>query len=444
MRALLTVALVLVALPARSEEPPPGDSLEDRVAALEKKIERLEREASAPRTEEAAPWDTAVDVGGYVQVDVTPYREGSRDAFDPSTGAPLNLERFVLRRARLSGGVRHGAIAGHVELDGNTVRGPVARLVGADARVGWPPPGGDGDWEIGLSLGLRRIPFGYEVPEAALDQLFLERSNAARALFPGNRDLGAIMHARYAGVTLTLAALNGAPSGSAQFEARDPSSSYDLVGRLNAVVSPVAWLTLEGGISALTGSGLSPGTPPTKDTLVWRDVNENGLVEITEIQAIPGSTAIEAEAFDRFATAGHAVVKFALPWLGRLMLLGEVVYAANLDRGLYIADPVARARDVRELGWLVGLRQEVTTWAEVGVRYDRYDPDFDATDQRGPDVVPLDASMSTLAVTAAARWAPARLLFEYDRRTNALGRTSAGLPTTRRDDAFVIRGEVAF
>src|SRR6185436_10594674 len=112
---------------------------------------------------------------------------------------------------------------------------------------------------------------------------------------------------------------------------------------------------------------------------------------------------------------------------GRLLLAGELTWANNLDRAVLPADPVARGRDLREFGWYLAVEQEVFDWGLVGVRYDRYDPDADATDQQGTMLVPVDVSRSTLAVAAAWRWGQGgRLTLEYDRESNALGRDETG------------------
>jgi hypothetical protein len=452
-----------------ASEPPKAEVTREELRALTERVEGVERDLEATKKEllrtkkELAvtkkdlarekkrararkkpepPFD--LTLSGYLHVDAVPYRASSQDEIDASTGEPLNTERFYVRRARLRAAIERGIVGGDIELDGNTVEGPTARIVAGKLRVGWPPPGEESRWGLGASLGLMKIPFGHEVPEENLEQLFLERSTAAEAFFPGNYDAGVKVDAGYDAIVLQLAAMNGAPSGSQQFEGRDPAASLDLLARLSARFQPLDWLIFEDGGSALFGKGLHPGTPATKDVLVWRDVNENGLVDLTEVQAIAGSAATPSETYEHFAVGGHAVVGFDVPYLGRLALLGELIFAQNLDRALYIADPVAVGRDVRELGWLAGVRQEITEYAEIGVRFDRYDPDLDARDQQGVDIVPLDPQLSTWAFAAAARWRPARLIFEYDRRINRLGRTAAGLPTTRRDDSFMIRGEVIF
>jgi len=128
-----------------------------------------------------------------------------------------------------------------------------------------------------------------------------------------------------------------------------------------------------------------------------------------------------------------------------LTLYGEITYATNLDRALYVADPVSSARDLRELGYYAAFTLELTQWAMVGVRYDYYNPDRDANQvQYGLQVV-KDPSYSTLAATVAARYPGyGRFIAEYQHNTNALGRTDSGLITTLKNDAFIMRAEVKF
>jgi len=47
-------------------------------------------------------------------------------------------------------------------------------------------------------------------------------------------------------------------------------------------------------------------------------------------------------------------------------------------------------------------------------------------------------------VPRAARASMARLVAQYDHRTNALARDASGAPATLADDSFTLRGEVRF
>ena len=198
-------------------------------------------------------------------------------------------------------------------------------------------------------------------------------------------------------------------------------------------------------MSGLWGTGLHKGTPATKNTLFWRDLNQDGVAEINEIGVITAQSATPSVNFGRWAVGGDARLVLDAPVLGEFMLYGEVTFGANLDRFLVVADPVAANRDLREIGWYIGVTQELTPWAAIGVRYDVYDPDRDANDLRNGTQVYKDASYSTFAVAAALRYPGyARLIVEYDHNTNALGRLTDGSPTTLASDALTVRAEVKF
>jgi hypothetical protein len=80
----------------------------------------------------------------------------------------------------------------------------------------------------------------------------------------------------------------------------------------------------------------------------------------------------------------------------------------------------------------------------VGARYDVYNPDADASQQRATNLVPVDRSYSTFALMGMLRYEQARLLLEYDINTNPLGVGSNGAPTTLADNALTLRGQVVF
>ena len=73
---------------------------------------------------------------------------------------------------------------------------------------------------------------------------------------------------------------------------------------------------------------------------------------------IPGRAATPSQNFSRFAVGADGRIGAVLPRLGNSVAFGEVVWAANLDRGLLPADPVTSGRDLREFGWVVGASQE--------------------------------------------------------------------------------------
>ena len=385
--------------------------------------------------------ETTLAVGGYLQADGVLTDQSSQDQLSPSGGEPLNTERFLIRRARLSVEAHRRVVGAVVELDANTVKGMAVGLARAELALGRARPA----WTWELALGLVRIPFGLEVQEREPDRFFLERSNISRALFPGNFDLGARAQVSWRFLRAQVAAMNGNPLGDASFPARDPNAAKDFVGRLGMDAAIAARVHVTVGVSSLKGTGFHPGTPASKDVLVWRDQNEDGIVQLSEIQIIPGRAATPSRNFSRFAVGADSRISFAVPRLGNSVLFGEVVWAANLDRGLRPADPVASGRDLREFGWVAGASQEFTSHAAFGVRYDFYNPNVDASRQTPTVLVPQDVSFRAWTFTLS--WGGLsrnRLMLEYQHNRNALGVASDGSPTTLAADTLTLRGQMVF
>jgi len=454
--------------PSADDRSPPeaSSSLEERVHALEEKLAARERDAARP-----------VVVSGYVHMDWVAFRQSSQDEVSQD-GDPLNEERFVLRRARIRVERDEGLFHGAFEIDGNTIAGPQLRPINAEASFKWParrpyarapwalepagsrntsvdgpdpksstdraePPSPYDPWFM-VTAGLFRTPFGFEVQESERQRPWLERATVSNALFPQSFDLGLRVVGGFAFVRYALGLMNGDPIGERTFPGRDPNRSKDLVFRIGGAtrVTERAWI--EAGFSALTGRGFSRGQPATKDVIQWQDANDDGVVDPAELEMIPGAPATPSQSFKRFALGADLRAGVVLPVLGELGARFEIVRAQNLDRGLMVSDPIAATRDLRQLGFYVGVWQELTRWAMIAVRYDRYNPDADAREQTPFAIVPRDPSLSTWSFSATGRAGPARLVAQYDRRTNALGRTPSGAPTTLADDSFTLRAEVRF
>jgi hypothetical protein len=381
---------------------------------------------------------------GYLQVDAVVHDRASADELNLSTGAPLNQDRFLLRRGHVRLDAEHGLLSGALEIDANTINGPQLRPIDAEISLRWPEARDALTPWVSLSAGLMKIPFGFEVPELDVERPFLERSTAARALFPGEFDLGARISARYRFLALSVALMNGHPLGEEAFPGLAPAQRHEVVGRVGTHSELGSSVALDVGVSADAGRGFHAGTPTTKDELVWRDDNGDGIVQATEVQVIGGSAATPSRTFQRFALGGDARlgVRFAPDY--ELSMRAEIMRGKNLDRGVEPADPIGAGYDLRELGWYLGATQELTRWALLGLRYDRYNPDQDAREGVAANVVPRDRSYSTWGVLAMLRYREARLSAEYDARHNALGRSASGAPTTLPDAALTLRAQIKF
>ncbi len=386
----------------------------------------------------------ALVFSGFIQADGQLYDRSSQDEVDPSTGTALNQTRFFIRRGRVRLDLDHARMAGSLEIDASTTNGPSAGLIDAEVTVRARARDDDGRAWGDATVGLLRTPWGYEALQRDQDRFFLERSSMSRALFPGVYDLGLRARGGWRFIEAQVGFLNGDPLAERAFPVQDPNRAKDLVGRVG-VLGRRGRVGFAAGLSGLTGTGFHRGTPETKDVLVWRDQNEDGLVQLSEIQVIPGSAATPSRNFRRFALGADARATIAVPRLGALDLFGEAGWASNLDRGLVPADPVATGRDLRERGWVVGFVQALGAHAAIGARADDYDPDADASELRAVAVVPVDARFTTWTATAAWRWHTLdRITLEYQHGRNPLGRSASGAPATLGGDSLALRGQLAW
>ena len=384
-------------------------------------------------------------LSGFFEADMY-VKQNSEDQLNTSTGAPLNDNRFTLRRARLRGSIDRRYLAAILELDANTTNGPQVRPMNMEATIKLP---GDPLPYVAGTVGIFKIPFGFEIGQSDHDRLFAERSNLERALFPGEYDLGARVGGAWRFVRYVLAVQNGEPMGESAFPARDPNAAKDVVGRLG-VASPLGGgVNLQGGFSGLSGKGLHKGTAPTKPTTTWHDINEDGKIGPNELVPVPGTSGLPSQTFGRYAIGADLLVSVTTATLGTTTAYGEVTWAKNLDRALLVADPYGPlGRDMREMGYYLALVQDFGKHLQAGIRYDRYDPDQDSTDRVAAAVLLSSQAVSTFAVAVAGRWKIGgltnRLLLQYDINRNHFGRNQAGLPANLASNAFTMRAEAVF
>ncbi len=466
--------------PSREQAPtpavaPPTQPTEDASAmgAMEARLRRLESELEAVKRAQAetapapppspSPAPAAsvtpgvagitMTLSGLLQTDLVLVRQSSQEEISPATGDALNEKRFVLRRARLAMHAEKAFLSATFMLDGNTVKAPAFRVIEGWLGATWTNPNfatetGHAERKtvpyLMATVGLMRIPFGTEVIEPDRERSFLERSTAARAMFGNAFDLGARLHGGYRFLRYSVAAMNGAPLGESQFQGRDPNENRDLLARVGVDTDVAPRVRFQAGVSGVTGKGFHAGSLPTKDVLTWRDDNENGIVETTELHVTTGAPATPSSSFRRFLVGADARVIVGIPHVGDSTLSAEIYRGKNMDRALVVSDPVALGRDQRQTGVGVSVTQGITPYALVGARYDRYNPDADATDARGAKLVPLDRTFSTLTFAVAALYAPGRLIAQYDILRNALGRATDGSAATLKDDTFTLRAELAF
>ena len=195
-------------------------------------------------------------------------------------------------------------------------------------------------------------------------------------------------------------------------------------------------------MSALQGNGFHAGSPATKASASWVDLNQNGQIDPGELTAVPAMAATPSQDFTRWAVGADLSIRLRTA-IGWSMLYGEATIATDLDRGTFVADPVATGVDVREFGAYAAFVQEVTRYGLVGFRFDYYDPNADFFQSTAGKLVPVSQAISTFAPVVGVQLPDrARLVFEYDAVKNLLGLDTRGVPTNLPMSWFAVRLQV--
>jgi hypothetical protein len=439
-------------------------------AKLDARIKALEGELAAQKSApaEAAPKPASSAAGGstplssvlgqgawgigaYVQTQYEQHQE-SQDQIQQG-GVYLNQDRFLVRRGRIQVDAAWRWIELRVLLDGNTLRGFTVGPRRLEASIVWrskpwegqlPATGRDADVPyLKLTGGLTEIPFGFELPDGHRERVFMERTLASQALFPGEQDVGARLSGGVGFFRYAIAAMNGTPLDDRNaLPVGDPNKAKDIVARLGVDARPTDSFRLSGGVSALYGSGFHAGTDATKDSITWRDLNQNGAIDAGELTPVPGTAATPSVNFTHWAVGADLQLRLRTP-IGQTMLYGEAVIASNLDRGLFVADPIATGVDVRHFGAYGAITQEITPYAIVGFRFDYYDPNADFFDKRGGKLLPTSQAIKTFSPVIGAQFpGRARLLFQYDAVRDLLAKDRSGVPADLKNDRFTVRLQV--
>lgn len=439
-------AAALEAAREETEKRMTADRLQQQAEVL--RLQKALQEVSAreeARERNAVPVVGASSRGvalyGYLQADYQ-MRQSSEDQLSAS-GQPLNEDRFLIRRARLGLLASNTFGEGRLEIDGNTVKGTAFRLLVAEATLKLPGNTPEAPPLLAATIGSFRTPFGREVQQDDRLRLFMERSTAARAFFPGEFDLGARLAGSWNFIRYALAVQNGQPVEGTSYPMLDPNGAKDLIGRVG-VEHATAKLEIAGGVSGLGGRGFHAGALASKPVLQWSDSDENGSVGQGEVTGSPGSAAAPSTSFTRVALGVDLALSARFSAMLRTTVAAELFLGNNLDRAVLPADPKSVVgRDFREVGYYVALIQEYGRW-RLGLRYDHYNPDQDANKNAKGSPVPTDASFSTLAVVAGCTASWGRVLIEYDHNRNHLGVGLDGMPANLADNAVILRGEVGF
>mgnify|MGYP000849750127 CR=1 FL=1 len=389
-------------------------------------------------------WDVRqLLVSGYLQAQAE-FHQLSEDEVSPD-GLPLNQDRFLIRRGRLRADRFFQYAHVGIEIDVNTVRGPFVSLRRAEAsffypnRVSYRPP------YAMITVGLSEIPFGFEMRQGHRQRLFMERTTGSLAFFRGEPDVGVRLSGAAGPFRYAFALQNGVPLDDRPGAVSVPFlASKTTVGRVGFETDPGKAWEIRGGVSMLAGRGFHEGSPETKTELDWRDLNQDGNVSLNELVAIPAQAATPSTTFGRWAVNAD----LGAGWRTRsgwTKLYGELTVASNLDRSLFVADPISTGFDLRELSWHVAAVQEIMTYGLLGFRVDGYDGNWDAFGARRGLFLPADLQIVTLSpVVGATLPGRARLVLQYDHVLDSLGRDARGEPVGLPNNVWTLRAQMEF
>jgi len=325
-------------------------------ASLEARLDSLSAEVRALRAEKPAA--SPLKITGFLQARWET-AENSADTIRVSSGeaTTANRNRFAIRRARLKATYEEPGLA----------RGVVYVNAGDDREVElleahvtlfdpWTP-----EHRHALTIGQQNVPFGFDLEHSASSQEVLERSQAERTLFPGERDRGAVLESRWTKqVTTTLGVFNGTTlSEDSRFVAADPNGNKAVVGRVRVKQGPWA--------AAVSGYGARAATPLTGEDVVTDKTRFGADAQARYEIAGIGGGELRAEVF-----FGKQVNPDSVKAL-TTSSSGNVLPVAGADLGHFATDFTG--------GYVMWI-QSFARHYSFAARYDVYDPNTDADHDR--------------------------------------------------------------
>lgn len=168
-RKFILMAVVTTITSALYAQEQPTDTLAKTVSELKTEIVKLKR----------------LTISGYIQAQYQVADSAGESSFNGGNFAPGINKRFMVRRGRLKATYNNGFASSVLQLDA-TEKGVAIK----DAYVKFSLPKLSA---FAITAGIFDRPFGFEIGYSSSSRESLERARMSQLLFPGERDLGAML-----------------------------------------------------------------------------------------------------------------------------------------------------------------------------------------------------------------------------------------------------------
>jgi hypothetical protein len=350
--------------PAPSEAPPPVEaaapapvSTPEPVAAapaLDGRLAAVEIQAAGTQETVGAMQATLdglkkIKISGFIQGRYE-WHQDAMDGWSNTTAKAQPQNRFYVRHGYLGAKYEGKNAEYFMQIDANNNDGIVLKDAEATFVDTWTP------FNLRLTLGQFKIPFGYEILQSDADRELPERSAVILGLFPGDRDRGLRLQGSYDIFRLRVALVNGASFGQkdpANYQGvtqngYDPNGFKTVVGRLGVDLGFLA-----GGFSGMWGRTLDTVTLPVPTT-----------------PAIPASYLY----YEQLRLGADVQGYVDVPAVGGLALKGEIIWARKKNLDYPVLGPADSCLDRQSLGWMLTAVQNIGPYLGVALRLDQYDP----------------------------------------------------------------------
>jgi hypothetical protein len=328
--------------PAAEAAPASTTGLEDRLGQLEGQLEGMAEPFSAMQSDVSSL--KKVKLSGYVQGRYE-WHDDANFGLEGSKRRETN--RFFVRRGRVkttyAGNMSEFVLQIDATGDGVTLKDAEASFVLTNENTFIPS---STPWELKLTMGQFKIPFGFEVLQSSSEREMPERAKVI-GLFPGERDRGVRLQYTYDWFKVMAAVINGNFTNDADHGSFDQTSWKDVVGKVSGDFD-----FLVVGVSGHAGRFLKTVRPP--------------------------STAMPVAGYERYSRlrlGADAQAYVDVPGLGGLSLRGEMIWSRDkqMDFAEVKADPTG-CKDADAFGWIGTAVQHIGDHLGVVVRVDQYDP----------------------------------------------------------------------